>query len=74
MNYLTPNQVAARLNLKPETVREYIRTGRLRAVNLNPDGKRPTWRIKPEALEVFRGNAADETEAIYQDVKRRVGW
>jgi len=31
-----------------------MRDGRIRAVNINPGGKRPTWRIVAASLEAFR--------------------
>ncbi len=70
MKLLKVNQVAEQLNIKPKTVREYIRQGRLAAVNLNPEGRRPVWRIRPESLEALQ---ADLSESIYLDAKRRMG-
>jgi predicted site-specific integrase-resolvase len=64
---LTPTAVAERLGLTPKTVREYIRTGRLEAIDLNPKGKRPTWRIRPESLP------GSDVEEIFLDVKRKFG-
>jgi len=70
MPLLNVNQVAEQLNVKPKTVREYIRQGRLAALNLNPEGLRPVWRIKPVALEAFE---SDRVEQIYLDARRRMG-
>jgi excisionase family DNA binding protein len=70
MTLLNVNQVAEQLNVKPKTVREYIRQGRLAAVNLNPEGLRPVWRIKPAALEEMQSDRAEE---IYLDARRRMG-
>ena len=70
MQLLNVNQVAELLNLKPKTVREYIRQGRLAAVNLNPEGARPVWRIKPSALKVMQINRVEE---IVLDIKRGMG-
>jgi excisionase family DNA binding protein len=51
--YLTPAEVAARLNLaKVEPVYAWIHSGALRAVNLST-GARPTWRISAEDLAAF---------------------
>jgi excisionase family DNA binding protein len=57
MQLLKVNQVAELLNLKPKTVREYIRQGRLSAVNLNPAGLRPvqTSRVEEIVLDIKRG-------------------
>jgi len=64
---LTPQEVADRLSLTPKTVREYIKSGRLDAVNINERGKRPTWRIRAESLPGSR------VEEIYLDAKRKIG-
>jgi len=64
---LTPQEVAYRLSLTPKTVREYIKSGRLDAVNINEGGKRPTWRIRAESLPGSR------VEEIYLDAKRKIG-
>jgi len=66
---LTPQEVAVLLKISAKTVREYIHQGRLKAIDLNPDGKRPTWRIVPESLPT----APDRAEQIYLDAKRRIG-
>lgn len=63
-------QVAKILNLKPKTVRLYIRQGRLPAVNLNPDGLRPVWRIKASVLEDLQTGEVDQ---IVLDLSRRFG-
>jgi excisionase family DNA binding protein len=70
MQLLNVNQVAELLNLKPKTVREYIRQGRLSAVNLNPVGLRPVWRIKPSALKDMQTSRVEE---IVLDIKRGMG-
>jgi len=44
--YLTPEQVAARLQLHPETVRRQLKTGRLRGVR-----RGRVWRVPESALE-----------------------
>ena len=70
MQLLNVNQVAELLNLKPKTIREYIRQGRLAAVNLNPNGLRPVWRIQPSALKDMQTSRVEE---IVLDIKRRMG-
>lgn len=45
---LTVTDVAARLQVKEETVREWLRTGRLAGYNL---GGQAGWRIQPEEIE-----------------------
>ena len=66
---LTPQEVAVLLKISAKTVREYIHQGRLKAIDLNPDGKRPTWRIIAGSLPT----APDRAEQIYLDAKRRIG-
>jgi hypothetical protein len=44
-NRLKISEAAARLSCHPNTVKNMMRDGRVQAVNLNPGGKRPTWRI-----------------------------
>ncbi len=66
---LTPQEVAVLLKISAKTVREYIHQGRLKAIDLNPDGKRPTWRIIAGSLPT----ASDRAEQIYLDAKRRIG-
>lgn len=53
--WLTPPEIAARLRCRSSKVILWIRREQLRAVNLaeNPDGKRPRWRVSPEALAEF---------------------
>lgn len=33
--FLTPNQIASKLNLKPNTIRKYIKDGKLKARKVN---------------------------------------
>lgn len=55
---LTPEDVALRLRVKPRTVQEWLRTGRLSGLKL---GK--LWRIRESDLELFLGCTAT-TEAM----------
>jgi len=51
---LTPPQVARVLGVSPETVRGWIRSGELKAVNLaDPQSPRPRYRIERDALTSF---------------------
>ena len=45
---LTVTDVAARLQVKEETVREWLRTGRLSGYNL---GGQAGWRIQPQEVD-----------------------
>ena len=56
---LKTNEAAQRLKCRQRHVRKLIRTGRLRAVNISPGGKRPTFRIDPSDLAAFQTANAD---------------
>lgn len=62
--FLTPDEVAARLRVTAEQVRCLIRTGQLAAVNVGTGAKRPLYRITPDAFAEFlarRGQSAPST-------------
>lgn len=48
--WLTVQQVAERLQVHPETVREWLRDGRLRGGRIS---RRAGWRIRPGDLSAF---------------------
>jgi len=48
--YLTVKEIAARLRVHPETVRDWIRSGELRGVRL---GKRSGFRVSESDLRAF---------------------
>jgi excisionase family DNA binding protein len=52
---LTVEEVAARLRSNPETVRRYLRSGKLRGVR--PGGTRLGWRIPVSELDRFLAGA-----------------
>lgn len=53
-DWSTPPKAAKVLRVDPETIRELIRSGELRASNLaSRSATRPRWRISREALEEF---------------------
>lgn len=52
--FLTIKQAAAQCNVCRNTMRAMMDRGEVRAVDLNPRGKRPTWRIVAASLEEFR--------------------
>jgi excisionase family DNA binding protein len=82
--YLTIDEVAAKVKVKPKTVREWLRTKRLKGVKAGH-----FWRIRPEDLEAFlEGKPTDEdlddiaaAEAAlaegrprpYEEVRRELG-
>jgi excisionase family DNA binding protein len=52
--WLSPPLLAEQLGIEPAKVIGWIHRGELRAVNVaDKNGKRPRWRISPEALEEF---------------------
>jgi len=51
--FLTPEQVAAALQVSAEQVRAMIRQGRLAAVNVGTGKKRPLYRIPAGAIETL---------------------
>ncbi len=48
---LTVPEVAARLRLKPETVRRWLRSGRLAGISLGSD--HAGWRVRESSLAAF---------------------
>ena len=58
---LTPNDVSQRLKVRVETVRNWINTGALPAVNVG-GSKRPAWRISESALGNFVERRYDFSE------------
>lgn len=51
---LTPSQVARRLDVTPETVREWIRTGKLPSIKL-PSGR---MKVRERDVEAIEGGGA----------------
>jgi excisionase family DNA binding protein len=45
---LTVDDVAERLQIHPETIRRWLREGRLEGIRLS---RRAGWRVRPEAVE-----------------------
>lgn len=67
--YYSPEEIAARFNLKPPTIRKWIREGKLRAFKMGS-----LWRIPEEALQEFikqdrQESAARMLEQIKEDHK-----
>lgn len=50
---LTTDEVAARLKLNAETIRKWIRVGKLRALNFSAGSIRGDYRIRASELEKF---------------------
>lgn len=51
--FLTTSEVAKRYKVDTETVRTWIRSGRLPAINLTPNGMRARFRVRESDLENF---------------------
>lgn len=75
---LSIRQAAARISVCRNTILAMMRDGRLRAVNINPAGKRPTWRVVADSLEGFRAEPLGEKELAERlreaELERRCGW
>lgn len=63
-HFLTPDEVAAKLRVTPEQVRSLIRKGILQAINVSAGGKRPLYRIPPEALRDFVNRGCNPAEPV----------
>ena len=56
---LTPPEAGARLRVKPARIISWIRSGRLRGINLaEPGSQRPRFRVDPIDLQVFLNSRA----------------
>lgn len=51
--WLKVTEVAARLNTSPAEIRKLIRARHLGCLKLNPDAKRPTYRVSDKHLEQY---------------------
>jgi excisionase family DNA binding protein len=69
MTLLTLAEACGILKVSRNTLRARIQDGTIEAVNINPQGKRPTWRVNLSSL-----CAADPMADLkYLDFKRRCG-
>jgi len=55
---LTPRQVGERLGVKPERVIGWLRSGKLRGINVSDGALRPRFRIDPADLAIFEQRRA----------------
>ena len=71
---LTIAAVAERLRVDSDTVRHWVKSGRLRAVNVSrSDGRLPRWRVLLEDLETFiRSRANVKPDAAKTQSRARV--
>lgn len=67
-NLLTPDEVAARLKLEPKTIREWLRTGRLKGIKVGR-----FWRIEESVLEDYlKGNKWARINALSDEESKRL--
>ena len=60
---LTVSEVADRLRLKPETVRRWLRSGKLRGVSLGSDSA--GWRVPQSGVErLLAGSNQSDSELV----------
>jgi excisionase family DNA binding protein len=60
---LTVSEVADRLRLKPETVRRWLRSGKLRGVSLGSDSA--GWRVPQSEVErLLAGSNQEDSEGV----------
>lgn len=57
--WLTVAQIAERLQVHPETVRRWLRDGRLPGRNFGGKGG---YRVRPQDLEAFMGQESSESK------------
>ena len=62
---LTIEEAAARLKLKPQTVRDWLKAGRLKGVKLGR-----IWRVDAEALERLLAGDEDQDDVQALDAAR----
>jgi hypothetical protein len=75
--YLKISEAASRLSVCRNTILAMMRDGRVLAVNINPRGKRPSWRITAASLDGFRAEPLRpeiiEEKLRNLDIERRLG-
>jgi excisionase family DNA binding protein len=57
---LTVEEVAERLQLTPDTVRRFLREGKIRGIKTSP-GKGGDWRIPESALAEYLAGGGNDT-------------
>lgn len=48
-----PHEVAMMLGYNPRTIRRFIQSGRIDAINSNASGKQPVWWITEKVVTLF---------------------
>jgi hypothetical protein len=67
----SPRGAARLLHISPDRVRELIRAGRLKAINLPTRSGRPRWKITQRALAEFEQANLDAASKQIQKKTRR---
>lgn len=60
IEFLTVNETARHLGVSAWTVRDLLRRGKLRGIDVSPGKRRPTWRIPRAALTDFVNEQINE--------------
>ncbi len=60
--FLTPDEIGRKFKVKPDTVRGWVRDGRIRAIRLGSNGRRGPIRIAASDVERFITDASKEAE------------
>jgi len=68
LTLLTPDEAAQQLKVTTEQIRSLIRKGCLSAINVGAGGKRPLYRITPQALQDF---LSQRWQAVPSQPKKR---
>jgi len=69
--WLTPPAIARQLGVTNDKVLSWIRSGRLKAVNLS-DGDRPRWKISPADLQVFLDTRSNQVSTKPPRTRREI--
>ena len=70
--YLTPKDVAGRYGCNLSKIIYWLKTGQLQGINIAADnGKRPRWRISPEAVAAFEASRSPSPPAAPAPRQRR---
>lgn len=61
--YQSPPEVAKELRISVDRVLHWIKSGKLRAVNLSEGIERPRWKVDPDDLAAFLAGRSNHTTA-----------
>ena len=72
VRYLRIKDIQEQFGCSEHTVLHWIRTGELKAHNINRGAKRPQWRVHPDAFQQFL-NLRSNQSPTNGHVRKRVG-